>query len=225
MNKVYLIGSLHWLHQNNKNYGFEDIYEYVRKINPDVIAVEIREEDLSLNRESLDKMYPKEMVDTLTEHKDDKIVEGFDWLGNEVVGKSIPEEYFKESNYAVLGRELMQDEKYSKVLKTLNIVDTKKSEMLKNGDIKKVHHEFYDYAVEMSREQFKDYFEDTKYIDILNFDLDRNENINKNIIKIVQKHEDKTILVITGRDHVGHIKRVLKDNGNLEVVTPYDIKM
>lgn len=223
MKRVYLVGSLHGLHKKNEDYRFEDLYNYVRKINPDVIAVEIRKEDLNLSGESLSEMYPKEMIDILMEHKDKKTVVGFDWLGREVEGKSIPKGYFKEFKYAILSGELMGDEEHSNILKMLNIVDDKKMKMLMSGDIHYVHHEFYDHAVDASREQFKEVFKDTKYIDILNFDLERNENINKNIKKIVDKYESETVMIITGRDHVGHIKKSFEDNTQLKIVTPYDI--
>ncbi|HYK54919.1 MAG TPA: hypothetical protein VEV15_00445, partial [Flavisolibacter sp.] len=59
--KVCLIPTLHGLHKTNKLYNYDSLKATVARLHPDVIAVEIRAEDVASDTAYLKKNYPYEM--------------------------------------------------------------------------------------------------------------------------------------------------------------------
>ena len=93
---VYVIPALHGLHQKNKNYNYDSLYAVIKKINPDYIIVEIRQEDMGQDTAYLKKNYPTEMWIMRYWFRNKKHF-GMDWLGKEIEGKPIPENYWEET--------------------------------------------------------------------------------------------------------------------------------
>lgn len=65
--KVMVLGTLHGAHRNNEFYNYNHIFSIIENFNPEVIGVEIREEDLLESR-----------------YKHNYKILGFDWLGKDI---------------------------------------------------------------------------------------------------------------------------------------------
>ncbi|HLN74002.1 MAG TPA: hypothetical protein VK205_11955, partial [Prolixibacteraceae bacterium] len=76
--KVYFIPTLHGLHQANQSYSYDSLKQLINHLNPDIIAVEIRQEDINGDSLYLSKNYPYEMRMMKYWFPNTKIV-GFDW--------------------------------------------------------------------------------------------------------------------------------------------------
>ncbi|MEJ8803242.1 hypothetical protein [Pontibacter sp. H249] len=95
--QVMLLATLHGYHKTNPNYTYSDVYEIIRKYNPDVIGVEIRPEDIAQDTNYLKQVYPLEMRQITVMFPKEKLV-GFDWYGQEATGKLLTPDAFKGAN-------------------------------------------------------------------------------------------------------------------------------
>jgi len=105
---ILAIASLHGLHKDNPTFSYNRLFEVVDKFEPDFVGVEIRQEDIGADEAYLSRNYPYEMVE-LSKRYEGRCF-GFDWLGDDIAGKPIPENYWKEiSAYKKLERQLGED--------------------------------------------------------------------------------------------------------------------
>ena len=133
--QIFVCSTIHQSHKENPNYTYDDLFKFISSYNPDIIAVEIRPEDIDSSQTYLSQNYPWEMYEVKNRFKNKKIL-GFDWLGNELEGKSIPPNYWREiSNLKKLERQLNKDTTF---LSTLSKADSLKEIKLKiflNADL------------------------------------------------------------------------------------------
>lgn len=61
--ELMILGTIHGMHKDNKYYSYDDVFSIIDSFRPDVIGVEIREEDILQPREYLEKYYPYEMIE------------------------------------------------------------------------------------------------------------------------------------------------------------------
>ena len=104
--EIMILGTLHGLHRNNEAYSFDDIFSIIEQFNPDAAGVEIRSEDIDQPKEYLSKYYPYEMIETKFRFSSRIPVYGFDWLGDEIKGRLIPDGYFQKHPVKILESEL-----------------------------------------------------------------------------------------------------------------------
>src|SRR5687768_9829702 len=93
--RVYVIPVLHGMHKTNPLYSYDSVQAIVKRLNPDVIAVEIRAEDIDSDTAYLKQNYPLEMW-MMPYWFPGATIAGFDWLGDELAGKPIPARYWKD---------------------------------------------------------------------------------------------------------------------------------
>jgi len=127
-NEVAVISSLHQYHDGHETYDYKKLYFLISSFNPEFIGIEIREEDFSLSRELLDKIYPLEMVEIKMDNPG-KIF-GFDWFEEELEGKETPENYFETS-------------------KTLKLLEGLSLEKKLDGHLKKELHELNEIQIKI----------------------------------------------------------------------------
>lgn len=65
---------------------------FIENYNPDIIGVEIRKEDIYITPSYLKSMYTFKMYQCKTKFFEKKVV-GSDWLGDDIAGKAILENY------------------------------------------------------------------------------------------------------------------------------------
>ena len=81
--RVYVIPVLHGMHKTNQQYTYDSIRAMVERLNPDVIAVEIRAEDIDSDTAYLKQNYPLEMW-MMRYWFPSATIAGFDWLGKDL---------------------------------------------------------------------------------------------------------------------------------------------
>lgn len=59
--EVLVLSTLHKGHLSNPNYSYDSISQIIQNFDPDVLGVEIRAEDVKLDKDYLSKFYPLEM--------------------------------------------------------------------------------------------------------------------------------------------------------------------
>lgn len=75
----------------------------------------------------------------------------------------------------------------------------------------------YDLINDVFYEQMRTLFSGTKYAAIADFFLQRDTEIAKNIIKIIEANKGKTIVIVTGADHRSFILYTLKWQAALKI--------
>lgn len=217
---VYLIPVLHGMHKTNVRYNYDSIRATIQRINPDVIAVEIRKEDIVSDTAYLKQNYPYEMwmmrywFPTAT-------IEGFDWLGTELEGKPIPNRYWQDhSRIKALQKLLSLDTVYSKKLAGCQLYADQRSAILNTSSLKALLlsndailiKEYYDCLTQQLRGS--DYEELTAFYDA------RNQQMMQRLKDIIALHAGKRIVIITGDDHSPYLRAFLSKQ-NVILRQPY----
>ena len=218
--ELVIISAMHGAHKNHPTYNYNVLYNLVDSFEPDYVGVEIRQEDITGNNNYLQKNYPKEMVELVKRHN--AHVFGFDWLGESIEGIKIPENYWLNMKVKKLGKEMNRDSdflnkkpielKKQRELQT-KIIEQATPYSINNGgygEICRVIDDFYDL-----------WFKDSKYIGIIQFDKQRDKEIGLNIIKFIEQHRGKRIVMVMGADHrtfaVENINKHFK--GNVKILS------
>lgn len=202
---LYLVPTLHRLHQVNEQYNYDSLRQLITQLNPDVIAVEIRTEDLEQDTVYLKKSYPYEMWMERYWFPDKTIV-GFDWLGSDIAGKPIPENYWQDiSSIKLLQKKLNNDSSYNTrcapcdtltkarlpLLQTLSL-----RQLLKSRDAALTNAYYICLEAQLRH---------TPYAAIPAFFELRNQKILARIKAIQKRYPGKKIVVLTGADHYAYL--------------------
>jgi hypothetical protein len=204
--KVYFIPSLHGIHQTNQSYSYDSLKQLINHFNPEIIAVEIRQEDMDGDSLYLSKNYPYEMRMMKYWFPNTKIV-GFDWLGDDIEGKPIPNNYWKDISFIKKAeRELQADSLYSAKCSACDTFRKQRIELLKDSSLKDILKSKDSQLTRQFYECLAEQLNGSKYENILKFYDQRNEQILINIEKIIRKNRNKTIVIVTGDDHYIYLK-------------------
>lgn len=199
--QVYICSSIHKAHTLNLNYTYENLFQYMDSINPDVIGVEIRNEDIDSSTTYLSGNYPFEMYEVIKKFRTKKIV-GIDWLGSDIENKSIPKNYWKEiSSVKKVQAKLNQDSLISNQLSILKPIIEMKNKLILNASIVVLNDGKYDAINEIYYQQMELILKETVYVEIIDFYRKRDEKIVENIINSVKNNKGKKLFFLVGADH------------------------
>ncbi len=214
--KVTVCATIHRAHEMNPNYTYEDLYSFIDSLNPDIIGVEIRKEDIDSSISYLEKNYPFEMYEIINKYGNKKTVYGFDWLGKDIEGKEIPNNYWNEINeIKKVDRKLYNDSIAVKSLTALEDFKNQKMEIALKATIFELNDGRYDSINKIYYNQYEEILKETEYKQLPQFFKDRDEMIAKNIMQIIHDNSDKKILFLTGADHRSYvIEKLNKELGD-----------
>jgi len=196
---IFAIASLHGLHKDNPTFSYDHLFDVIAKFKPDFVGVEIRQEDIGADETYLSKNYPYEMVELSKRYRDRCF--GFDWLGEDIAGQPIPDNYWKEiSAYKKLERQLGEDPDFqdSPLLESLynqqmDIATTATPSSLIDGRYGKVTKQYY--------QAMDDLLRGTKYEDLSHFRRRRDEEIGGRMVNFIREHPGSRIALVMGANH------------------------
>jgi hypothetical protein len=207
--EIYIIPSLHTLHRANSNYNYDSLRAIIGRINPDVILVEIRPEDMLEDTAYLKRNYPIEMVAIPFWFRNKKVF-GMDWLGKEYAGKKLPPNYWKEISSikkweeemeadSLLAFELLECEEI--VAQRIPGLKEGTVQQIANGDDEQLTMKYYQC---LERKYFGN-----KHQRLTDFYKQRNFSMAENIAKAVSENGKGRYVIVTGADHVPFLKMYL----------------
>ncbi|MCZ4693717.1 hypothetical protein DWB61_10115 [Ancylomarina euxinus] len=213
--EVIICSTIHGFHEKNPNYTYENLFSFIDSYNPDIIGIEIRQEDMDSTVTYLKKFYPFEMYECISKYIDKKLV-GFDWLGEELEGKSFPDNYRKEMSVIKrLVQELNQDSIMLKKLSAMDGLVKMKNTIVFNASLCELNNGRLDSINAIAFEGLAAIFMNTKYSEITDSFLQRDEHIAQNIISIINDNPGKKLLFLMGGDHKSYsFKKVKQKFGN-----------
>ena len=204
--KVYFIPTIHNLHKVNDSYNYDSLKQIVSALNPDIIAVEIRPEDIQQDSVYLSKNYPYEMRMMKYWFPKSKIA-GFDWLGNDIEGQLIPSNYWSEiSLIKQYEKELNADSLFSRQTAACDSFTNQRLEILKNYSLKDLLKSQDAALTKQFYQCLESKLKGSIHERVLSFYDLRNAELLGNIEKIIAENKDKTIVILTGDDHFVFLK-------------------
>ncbi|MCB9000187.1 MAG: hypothetical protein H6540_09005 [Bacteroidales bacterium] len=205
--EVLIISTIHGAHKINPNYSYDSLFTFVEKFNPDIIGVEIRNEDIDSSVSYLKDNYPFEMYTSVSKFSTKKVI-GFDWLGAELAGHAIPQNYWKEkSTIKKLQQKLSTDSTMLKSLSVLDIINDEKNKLVLSATIQELNDGRYDLINRIYYEQLELLLKDTQYNLLSDFYKERDEIIARNILEIIKNNDGKKMIFLLGADHRDFILR------------------
>ena len=208
--KVYLVPALHSLHKVNRQYTYDSVQAVIQRIRPNVIAVEIRPEDINTDTSYLQQNYPYEMW--MMRYWFPAVqVAGFDWLGNDIAGKPIPPNYWKYTSLIKqLQRNLEADSAMKAKLNRCKNYTDDRMVILENSSLKGIYNSNDAILVKAYYDCLNLQLQNTQYDTLSQFYEKRNKMLQENIGRLVQQYPGKTIVVLTGDDHYPYIREYLQ---------------
>lgn len=201
---VLIISTIHRAHDLNPNYTYDSLFQFIEKFDPDIIGIEIRREDIDSPETYLKANYPFEMYECITRFPS-KQVFGIDWLGDDLEGRTIPENYWKEkSKIKSLQRKLSADSTMQKRLSVLDIISKEKTRLVLNSTLLELNDGRYDLLNHIYYEQLTLLLKDTEYSLLTDFYKKRDEKIAQNILDIIKNNPGKKMIFLVGADHRDH---------------------
>lgn len=215
INEVVIISTIHGAHKTNPNYSYDSLFKFIEQFNPDIIGVEIREEDIDSSVTYLKNNYPFEMNESIKKYPSKKVF-GFDWLGMELEGKAIPENYWKDSSaIKKLQKKLNADSTILQKLSILDIIKEEKNILALNASLLELNDGRYDLINHIYYEQLKTLLQDTEFNALSDFYQQRDEHIAQNILEIIKNNKGKRMIFLIGADHRDYtIKKVTNEFGD-----------
>ena len=209
MSEVVIISTIHKAHELNPNYSYDSLFKFIEKYNPDIIGVEIRREDIDSSVAYLKNNYPFEMYESIKKYPTKEVL-GFDWLGSDLEGKPIPENYWKEiSSLKKLQAKLNQDSIISQKLSILKIIKEEKEKLILNSSLSELNDGRYDLINFIYYEQLRMLLNGSEYLTLSDFYLQRDEHIAENIIEIIKSNKGKRMIFLLGADHRDYTLKIV----------------
>ena len=210
--KVYLVPVLHSMHKANFFYPYDSVKAVVARTGADVIAVEIRPEDIGKDSNYLKMSYPFEMW-IMPYWFAQKTVEGFDWLGADIEGKEIPATYWQGgSTIKKLQNDLSKDSFYTARLKSCKLYADERQKLLSSQSLKAILSSNDAILTKEYYNCLEQHLRGSNYADLTQFYNLRNQKMMAYLDAILRKHQGKNIVVLTGADHYPYLLDHLKKN-------------
>lgn len=217
--RVYIVPVLHGMHQTNPEYTYDSVRAVVGRLNPDVIAVEIRAEDMDADTAYLKQNYPYEMW-MMRYWFPSVPVAGFDWLGTELEGKAIPARYWNDhSRIKALQRLLDTDTVYTNKLAACQLYTDERLAILTRSSLKAILQSNNAILIKEYYNCLEQRLQGSPYEELTRFYDARNRRMENNVAAIAKAHPGKRIVVLTGDDHSPYLREYLRRQG-LTVAQP-----
>ncbi|MDQ3192845.1 MAG: hypothetical protein M3Q58_14715 [Bacteroidota bacterium] len=210
---IHIIPTIHGLHQKNINYNYDTLYSVIKKIDPDYIIVEIRQEDMGQDTSYLKKNYPAEMW-IMRYWFSQKKHFGMDWLGKEISGKPIPDNYWTEkAAIKKWEKELDADLSLAAELQVCEEIQFTRIPGLTEGSFSEITNGEDEKLTLQYYQCLDKTLANTVHSRITSFYHLRNYSMAERIAEVVKKNGNGTYVVVTGADHVPYIKMYLYKMG------------
>lgn len=195
---VMVIAAIHSAHKEHPRYSYDDLFDAVSSFSPDVVAVEIRQEDLGEDADYLERNYPFEMVELARRYS--PRVRGIDWLGEELEGRRVPERWWQDRSWVKrLERERSEDlsagtpraDALQKQQRSIRGVASAAS--LNDGRYDSISRAYYRVLAEE--------LAGTSYARLVAFYAERDRRIARSVRQVVENNPGRRIAFVVGADH------------------------
>ena len=209
--QVMVVATMHGGHADNARYSYDDLYALVEGFEPSLVAVEIRPEDMSAGDAYLARNYPLEMRELARRHAGR--VAGIDWLGDDLEGRPVPKNYWREqSEIKQMERQLANESELPSP--EMEAARARQSAILESATSAALNDGRYDRATADYYNAFALMVRGSRYQGLSEFYEERDRRIFENAAHLVSKRLDRSpdnrIVLVVGADHRGPLAHALK---------------
>ena len=223
--EVLVLPTIHGGHKKNVNYNFEHVRRIIQNFKPDIIAVEIRPEDMNRDTNYLNPLYNPEMI--MFKNEFPKAVKaGIDFMGADFEGKPLPANFMKETigefgKFRAMNQTIMRDSGIVKarIAKGLPAIITKRGEMMATLGANQLMDGTYDALTEEFTKGQTEVLKNTPYQYYDDFQVSRDQRIADNIKALAINNRGKRIIVLTGANHHNRAVNELKKVRSVNLIT------
>ncbi len=223
--ELLILPTIHGGHKKNVNYNFEHVRQIIQNFNPDIIALEIRPEDMNRDTTYLKAFFNPEMIMFRNEFPKAKKY-GIDFMGSDVEGKPLPSDFMKDTigefgRFRAMNQKLMRDSAIVKARNTkgLPALISKRGLMMGSLGANQLMDGKYDALTEEFTIGQTEILRNTPYQYYDDFQVLRDQRIADNIKAIVLKNKGKRIIVLTGANHHNRAVKLLGKESSVHLVT------
>ncbi|WP_395809209.1 hypothetical protein [Daejeonella sp.] len=223
--EVLILPTIHGGHKKNVNYNFEHVRRIIQNFKPDIIALEIRPEDMNRDTNYLNPLYNPEMI--LFKNEFPKAIKaGIDFMGSDFEGKPLPPDFMKEpigefGKFRAMNQKIMSDSAIVKarITKDLPAIITKRGEMMGTLGANQLMDGKYDALTEEFTKGQTEVLKNTPYQYYDDFQVSRDQRIADNIKQLALNNRGKRIIVLTGANHHNRAVNELKKVRSVNLIT------
>jgi hypothetical protein len=215
--QVLLLPTIHDAHKTNTKYSFQDLLKIIENFKPDLIAIEIRPEDMRQHDTVyLKTFYRPDMI--LVKDKFPAIPKvGIDFLGNDVVGKPLPLNYRRdtttENGKANLNnRAIKMDPGFMSAYNSSGIaqLENKRLALIASASAQElIDGPFDSYSNLMAAKLDSLRALNPKYAQFQISSSYRDQRLADNVKEVILKNPGKRIIVLSGVNHHGLYVQVM----------------
>ncbi len=210
--RLMVVATMHGAHADNPRYSYDDLYALVDRFEPDLVAVEIRAEDMARGDAYLSRNYPLEMRQLAARHAGHAA--GIDWLGEELEGRPVPPDYWREqSEIKRLERQLAQETELKSP--AMDAAGARQLAILESATAATLNDGGYDRASADYYAAFARMVDGTAYQRLSDFYAERDRRIADNAGRLVAEmlsrdRQPGRAVFVVGADHRGPLAAALK---------------
>lgn len=207
VSEVLVVASMHGLHRTSTTYGYDRLYDLVARFRPDLVGVEIRQEDLARPEDYLGRNYPLEMRELARRYGNRAF--GFDWLGEDLAGRPVPEDYWREqSPIKRLERELAAET--GRDSGRLDTIRAEQNAVIEGATPASLNDGRYDRLTAAYHEELDRLLAGGRYAPLSAFYRERDRRIGENVAAAIAANPGRRFVIVTGADHRGFLVAALE---------------
>jgi hypothetical protein len=222
--ELLLLPTIHGAHKKNVKYSFDHVTRIITNFKPDVIAVEIRPEDMDQDTSYLKKFYQPEMIMAKNSFPGIKKA-GIDFMGSEISGKHLSDDFSVDTvgemgRFRVMNQRLMKDSAIvtARIVKGMVRLKAKQGELMANLSANEMLSSYDKITQEYSQAQTA-VLTNTPYQYYDRFSIMRDQKIADNIREIVRNNPGKRIIVLSGANHHNRLAAAFRKVKSVHLVT------
>lgn len=223
--KLLILPTIHTGHVKNVRYSFNHVARIIENFKPDIIAIEIRPEDMDQDTVYLKKFYQPEMIMALMGYPGVQKV-GIDFMGSEMEGKILPANFSRDTvgemgRFRIMNQKLMKDTAIVKarIAKGMVQLKSKQGEMMSKLSANELLDGSYDLVTDEYTKAQTTVLANTAYEYYDAFSTKRDQKIADNIKDIALKNPGKRIIVLSGANHHNRAVNTLRAEKSVKLIT------
>ena len=222
--ELLILPTIHGGHYKNVNYDFEHVRHIIQNFKPDIIAVEIRPEDMDQDTIYLKRFYNPEMILFKNSFPEAQKA-GIDNMGKDMKGKALPINFVQDTisdmgKFRLTNQKLMRDSAIIKarIASGMVAIKAKQGKMMGTLHASELMTGAYDLLTEEYTNTHTRVLAHTPYSYFDKFNVWRDTEIAKNIKALALKNPGKRIIVLTGANHRNRAFRLLSKVKSVHLV-------
>lgn len=222
--ELLILPTIHGGHYKNVNYNFEHVRHIIQNFKPDIIAVEIRQEDMDQDTAYLKRFYNPEMIMFKNSFPEAQKA-GIDNMGKDMKGKPLPLNLAQDTlndwgKFILTNKKLMRDSAIIKarIASGMVTLKAKQGKMMGSSRASELMTGAYDLLTEEYTNTQTRVLAHTPYSYFDKFNVWRDTRIAKNIKALALKNPGKRIIVLTGANHRNRAVKLLSKVKSVHLV-------